>query len=258
MYIDIHSHILPGIDDGARSLQESDSMLDTYASLGFSTVVATPHVTIEDIGYQGSISDDLMRQVRPATTAFSISIQRAGEIRLDPGIAAEPHLLRGYTLDGSRYLLVDFSSGSWPFYAEDTLFQIQMQGFTPILAHPERYGWSTDQRYLATDLVSRGVLLQVTLGSMTGTFGKSAAMNARALLQAGLVHVLASDAHGPGTRLTAAGRGIEWTIKHYGEDAIEQFLIDAPKRILASEQVGPFVPAHRTGWQSTLRNLWPF
>lgn len=220
-------------------------MLATYADLGFGTVYATPHVTVEDIDTQGETADAVRAKLL-ANSDTDIEIVRAGELRLSPDVNTVGDLLGNYTLGDSRYLLVDFSSGVWPFYAEDALFQVQMLGYTPILAHPERYGWSSDQRALAPDLVGRGVLLQVTLGSFVGTFGKAAQSLAIDLLKSGLVHTVATDAHGPGSRLKAAARGMDWLRQNVGEDALDTLLIDLPQRILSGEDVPVFQPATRS------------
>lgn len=220
-------------------------MLATYADLGFGTVFATPHVTVDDIDTQGDTADTVLAEVLEGIET-DIKIIRAGELRLSPDVNTVADLLGNYTLGDSRYLLVDFASGVWPFYAEDALFQLQMLGYTPILAHPERYGWSSDQRSLAPDLVGRGVLLQVTLGSFVGTFGKAAQSLAIDLLKSGLVHTVATDAHGPGSRLKAAARGMEWLTQNIGADALDTLLIDQPLRILAGEDVTAFQPATRS------------
>lgn len=256
MFIDLHSHILPGIDDGAASPNESRSMLETYAELGFSTVVATPHTLLDRVSNEsirsgdaesspdmgGHVSPPLRADVREldeASKSRGITLLCGGEIRLTPDVHTAGDLLQRSTLGDSRAVLVDFPSGSWPFYAEDALFQLQLLGYTPVLAHPERY-WSDPEKIeIARNLVARGVLLQVTLGSVVGAFGKPAFTMAVHLLEAGLVHVVATDAHGIGPRLDSVARAIPWIELRYGSDALTALLAENPAAILANEEPQP-------------------
>lgn len=239
MYIDIHNHILPAIDDGARSIEESKVMIARYIDAGFSTVVATPHVVLPDSPLAQANRDDAFQQVLPCAQDAGLDLSSAAEVRLTPDVGADGSDPSAFTLGSSQYLLVDFSSGTWPFYAEDALFRVQTIGLAPILAHPERYGWFMEDVAKAKGLVDRGVLIQVTLGSFAGAFGSQARKMAIALLEQGLVHMVATDAHGPRGRMDSAIAGLDWIRSTYGEPTVSTLLHENPAAMLSGEQIDP-------------------
>lgn len=239
MYTDIHNHILPALDDGSRTLEESEVMIDRYISAGFTTVVATPHMAIREAQSARDERANAMEYLlQPAATA-GLDLRFAGEIRLTPEIGPSDVDLFDYTFGGSRYLLVDFPSGSWPFYAEEALFRVQMLGLTPILAHPERYGWTSEDLPKAVGLVDRGVVLQLTLGSFVGAFGNGARKLAISMLETGMAHIVATDAHGAAGRMDSAFAGMDWLRTTYGEAALTSLLQLNPAAVLANEAIEP-------------------
>lgn len=230
--IDIHSHLLPGIDDGAPSLQVSLDMLDAYVANGFRTVAATPHLMGRlDAAYEAAVRE-AFAQVEPHARERGISLVRGFEVRLGPNL---PDQLRGgdpITLDDSNVILLDLPFTEWPLYADATLFGVQAAGFRVVLAHPERYPSLQDDPSRAQGLVDRSIVLEVTIGSLSGAFGKRAKRCAEALLELGVVQVVATDAHSAGHRMAAVPAGMERLRELLGPDQVRRLTIEAPAMLL--------------------------
>ncbi|HBY94074.1 MAG TPA: hypothetical protein DEP84_08950, partial [Chloroflexi bacterium] len=198
--IDLHCHILPAVDDGPPDWKTSLEMVRIAAEDGITVMAATPH----DVGWQGPkpprilvpfLVAQLNRRVRQA--GLDIKVVAGMEALIDPGLAARVDAGTVLRLSSSRYVLVELPFSLWPQFTEAALFQLQVRGYRPILAHVERYQAVQAQPERLMDLVSRGIMLQVTGHSLTGLFGKDVRATAEQLLEANLVHLLASDCHTP-------------------------------------------------------------
>jgi protein-tyrosine phosphatase len=196
--IDIHSHILPGLDDGAGSLEESLAMARLAVADGIRTVVATPHVVT---GLYSNSREAILAAVAQLQKALQengidLTILPGAEYRLEPDLPRR--LARGELMtinDTGRYLLVEPPATLLPGYTRQVLYELQLRGLTPIIAHPERNAGFTKEPSRLHELVTGGALVQITAGSLTGLLGSRAAANARAFLKQGCVHFIASDAH---------------------------------------------------------------
>lgn len=246
-FIDMHNHLLPGMDDGSSSLHETERMLSWYASHGFDIVVATPHYESATHGQWSTQFQLVYPEVRELANEHGIRVVAGAEMRLTPTILRDD--IR--TIGETRYVLVDFPSGVWPFYAEESIYRLQTYGYSPILAHPERYGSAPDSNALFRSLVDRGVLLQVTMASFTGLFGRTTRNLAIDLLEAGIVHIVATDAHGGGARLESAERALTWLGKEYGQEVLDTLLYQNPLRILQNQDVEPVRVASNRGTDIT-------
>ena len=254
--IDLHLHLLPGIDDGAQSIDESQAMLAGLRELGFRSVVATPHLL------DRLHSEDQWRiaaahaEVAAAAAAYGVNVALGYEVALTPDLPARLAAGEPVTLAGSRAILVELPVVGWPTYTESALFALQTAGYRPLLAHPERYAAVQQEPDLALDLVSRGILLQVTLGSFVGLFGKRAQKLAELLLRQQAIHILASDAHSAGHRLTAVAQARRRVVHLAGERAALALIDDNPRALLADLPL-PDVPAPRAangrGWRHKLK-----
>lgn len=250
--IDLHSHLLPKIDDGAPSLDVSIAMLDAYVANGFRTVATTPHLTERlDRAYAAAVRD-AFAQVDPHARERGISLVRGFEIRLAPGV---PEWLRRrdpIALEGTEAVLVDLPFSDWPLYADSTLFAAQTAGYRVLLAHPERYPAIQDDPARADELVDRGIALQVTIGSFSGAFGKRAKRTAESLLERGVVQLLATDAHSAGHRMAAVPSGLERIRALIGEDGVRQLLVEAPAMLLNGDPLPPPVHLPARTWRDRL------
>ena len=194
MTVDLHSHILPGVDDGARDDAMSLEMLRIAAADGIRTIVATPHAdrTDRDRIIRGVVALNALAQ----DDALDITILPGSELRASNDLAG--HFRAGLvsTINQTRYMLVEMPlAGSWPAYVSQVMFDLEIAGAWPILAHAERYPAIQQHPALVADLVDLGVVIQINANSLTGEAGKRARKTAELLLTARLAHVIASDAH---------------------------------------------------------------
>ncbi len=231
--IDLHLHILPDVDDGPGTLDESRDMLRLATSFGFSTLVATPHL-------QSRISDDYLElvdeayaQLRPHADASGIELKRGFEVRIDPGLPAWLRAGDPVALGSSHTVLVELPFSGWPTFTEHVLFEVQAAGFTPLLAHPERYTAAMEDPDLLLNLHERGVLFQVTTGSVSGLFGRGAKTLSELLLRRGAVDILASDAHSAGRRFVSVTEGLARATELVGEQRVRELTVLNPAALLA-------------------------
>jgi protein-tyrosine phosphatase len=236
--IDLHSHILPSIDDGARNIGESVGIARAAARDGTTVIAATPHVrsdyptSPEQIltGVE-SLNGVLAREQVPVRVVpgAEISLSRLRELDEDD--------LAGYALAGNpRFVLVEFPYRGWPENLIDEILRLRSAGVTAVLAHPERN--DVLQRHVSRIefAVAAGALVQVTGGSLTGDAGRASRRTARNLLGRRLCHLLASDVHGPNVRRTHLGAA-----RHsVGDDELARWLTeDVPGAILNHEDLPP-------------------
>jgi len=197
LYVDIHSHILPGIDDGSSSLEESIAMLKSMQEAGYKKVITTPHIMADVYRNSPAIINERLSYLKNElkNSGINIEIEAAAEYYLDDGFIKQ--LESGDVLTfGSNYLLFETSYVDRPLNMEDMIFEIQSFGYTPVLAHPERYRYIKDFALEYNRLKELGVLFQLNLNSLIGGYGKDAKKKAEFLINSGLISFLGSDAHG--------------------------------------------------------------
>lgn len=200
--IDLHNHLLPGVDDGARTIDVTRRMLDRFAQLGYQTIVATPHLHDRlDPAYRATLGERLDVVAREAR-ATGLTVRGGYEVFLTPDVPRRLAEGETSTLAGTRSILVELPFVGWPAYTETAIFSLQAAGYRPILAHPERYQAVQKDPRLALELARRGVLLQLTLRSLVGS-SRQIQRTSAGLLAAGAIALVASDAHGDDHRLAA-------------------------------------------------------
>lgn len=233
--IDLHSHVLPGLDDGAASLEESLGIARAAAADGTVALAGTPHVREVDYPTAPEAMEHALGAVRAAVAAdgIEIAILGGGELALDRLGALSNDDLRRFGLGGSaRYVLLEMPYLDWPLELRDRAFELQLRGFTPVLAHPERNPAVQEQPALLAELVQAGVLVQLTAASVDGRGGRRAQKTASVLLDAGLAHLIASDAHAPSVREV----GLSSAVAALGDPALATWLTtDVPAAIVAGE-----------------------
>ncbi len=232
---DIHCHILPELDDGPDNLADSLEMARIAAADGFQCVIATPHeARVVAAGGKESL-ERRVQAYRVALASHQIPLEMAMgvEYLLTMDLVQQAKQRDAITLNGSRYLLVEIDFFQYPSFCDEALFQIQMAGYVPILAHPERQDNIQEKPELLEGLVRRGVLSEVTAGSVLGSFGSQAQRSAQRLLADGLVHFIASDAHsrrGPRTPVMAEAR--DAVARLVGEEAAHAMAVLNPRAVL--------------------------
>ncbi|UOQ50318.1 tyrosine protein phosphatase [Gracilibacillus caseinilyticus] len=201
--IDIHCHILPGIDDGAKHTEESVQMAKIAVSQGITTIIATPHHLN---GSYDNYKDDIISAVDQLNTrlqeeAIPLTILPGQETRINGDMVTD--LEEGNLLplnENSGYLFVELPSNHVPRYTTQLMFDLQLQGIKPIIVHPERNKEIMENPNILYDLVSNGTLTQLTAASIAGKFGKKIKKLSLQLIEANLTHFIASDAHNTRTR----------------------------------------------------------
>ena len=237
---DLHAHILPGVDDGSRAPEETLEMSRVAAETGTKIILATPHrkdVTEESsVAHIRRLTADM--NVQNAEHGIDVSLVLGMENHLDEALPSEIDAGRALLMNGSRYVLVEMPFFGRPEFIERTLFEVQDMGLTPVLAHPERIeAFQQDVKLLAM-FVQRGMLSQITSGSVVGTWGEEVKRFTHDLLDRRLAHVIASDTHSPtGLRSPKLGVGMEVATSIVGSDYARAMVVDTPLAILEDRPV---------------------
>ena len=194
--IDMHSHLIPGIDDGSRSMDETIAMLAKFESLGYKKIITTPHIMQEVYPNTSEIINQGLKQVQETAKSLglSIEIEAAAEYYFDD------HLIelikhKDILSFGQNYVLVEFSFHTPPIFEDQLFFEMQMAKYKPVLAHFERYPYFHDSLDKAKEYREKGVNIQVNLNSFTGHYGPQVRKQAEKLIDANLVDFVGSDCH---------------------------------------------------------------
>lgn len=240
--IDIHCHMLPLVDDGAESLDEALEMARMAADSGVSAVIATPHCNLPFAQDQNYKTDEFSRRF----TLFQRSLALSGiPLRVYPGAEIlctpeVPRLLREgklLTLAGGPYVLVEFFFDESADYIDDMLAAIAEQGYIPVLAHPERYEAVQRNPAIAQRWFHTGYIIQLNKGSILGRLGRRAQRCAYWLLERGLAHVVASDAHSAQSRTPRMEELEQLLYELCGVNYAHILLRENPERILRGQRV---------------------
>jgi protein-tyrosine phosphatase len=236
--IDLHSHILRGIDDGARTLEDSFEIARAAVSDGITVIAGTPHVRDDwptDAGVMENRVSELRAELEQA--GIPLDVCGGGEIAMDWLARLPVEELRRFGLAGNpNYLLVETPYYGWPLGLPDALFSLRASGITPVLAHPERNAEVQLRPETLVPLVQSGVLIQVTAASVDGRIGRRAQECGLRLVQQGLVHMLASDAHHASVRAV----GMAEAAQAVGGGPLAEWLTrEVPAAIVGDTQVPP-------------------
>jgi len=236
--IDLHSHILPGVDDGAKDASVALAMLEIAVSDGIKGMVATPHV-------DKAVWLPQWQEIVDSCTALAAEARRAGlSIELFPGaeVAVQPDnldLLIGpgpYCINGGRYILVELPALQIPSYTDEFFFVLQTRGLFPILAHPERNLEIARKPEVLRNWIAKGLLLQVNATSITGQMGRRAKGFANWLLQQDMVHCISSDAHGIRSRRPLLTEALASVASQVGVERAGQIAVNSAK-IVSGEEI---------------------
>jgi len=194
--IDLHSHLIPGIDDGSKTMQESMILLKGLSALGYEKVITTPHIMLDSYRNTPQIIKEGLHALRQSAKEeeIDIEIEAAAEYYLDDGFynlleQGDMMIIKG------EYLLFETSYVSKPLALEEMIFEIGAAGYKPLMAHPERYRYIKDPKKEYGRLKELGVMFQVNLNSFGGHYGKSAKALAHFLSKEGMISFLGSDVH---------------------------------------------------------------
>ena len=245
--IDIHSHLLPGVDDGSPSIEVSVRVLTKFAAQGLQVLVCTPHL---DASRSATAPYDEYQQILAGLRAAAppdVELRQGWEIMLDaPGAdLTAPEL----ALSGSRALLVEFARGGVPRGGSAELRRIIRSGRTPILAHPERYfGCTLD---MVREWREMGTVIQTDVSVLLGR-GVPADF-ARSMLEHGMIDILASDNHGDERSLAVAR---DWLVERNGEAQVDLLTRINASRVLANEDPVPVPPLRTQGLLGAVKRIF--
>jgi protein-tyrosine phosphatase len=235
--VDIHSHVLYGVDDGARTLEDSVAMVRLAAEHGTTDLVATPHanpkyrfdpqIVKERLAEISAASDHVLRL--HSGCDFHLSYDNIQDAIANPG---------KYSINQHHYLMVEFSDLLIFHNTAEIFLRLQDAGMIPVITHPERNGLLRQRADQIAGWVAGGACVQVTAQSVLGEFGQRAADFARTLLDRRLVHFLASDGHDCEHRPPRLDLAQEWVKEHYGEELAEALCATNPRATLTGESLG--------------------
>jgi protein-tyrosine phosphatase len=236
--LDLHTHILHGLDDGAPTLDDSVAMARAAVADGISLVAATPHVR-DDYPTHPSQMERLVAELQStlATESVPLEIRPGGEIALDRLGAIDDEQLRRFGLAGNpKYLLLEFPYYGWPLALATRIFELRGKRIDTVIAHPERNAEVQAEPERLRPLVDQGAFVQLTAASLDGRLGRGARTTALRLLELELAHLVSSDAHAPDVR----GIGMSAACEAVGDDGLSRWLTeDMPAAIVAGERLPP-------------------
>lgn len=236
--IDLHSHILPGLDDGVETIEAARALAREAAAAGVRAIAATPHVrddyptTVAQMeGGVASLRADFARE------GIAIEVLTGGEVAVEWVQKLDVADLRRFTLAGNmRHVLLETPYFDWTAAVDAAAHSLLSLGLVPVVAHPERNRHIQERPERLRPLVEDGALVQVTAGSLDGRLGRSAARSAKRIVDLGLAHLVASDAHAPAVRQV----GFAEAARAVGDDELARWLtVDVPEAVTAGGDPPP-------------------
>jgi protein-tyrosine phosphatase len=234
--VDIHSHILPGLDDGAKSPEVAVAMLRLAAESGTTDIVATPHANLQ-FTFDPELIERKITELQAAAGPlprihrgcdFHLTLENIQDALVHPG---------KYAINHKSYLLVEFSELLIPRTTQEIFDRFQNVGLTPIVTHPERNALLHARLDQMQSWVENGALIQVTAQSLLGGFGRSAKSIAVELMNRNLVHFIASDAHDTTHRPPVLREAYQQVARIWGESRAETLFVTAPQAVIAGEDM---------------------
>ena len=243
--IDLHCHILPGVDDGAKTPEESVEMARLAGRDGIRTIVATPHLFKgnegpPDFGLLEGRTEALKKALDEG--GVEVAIKRGGEVHIGHSLVAEVNRHRGdLVIDGGAYMFVEFP----PYHVypgvRNLFFELLSLGVVPIIAHPERNSVFARNPEILYDLVQAGALVQANRGSFMGVYGRTAEAAAVRLLEHNLVHFIGSDGHDTVSLPPLLADAVERVGQMIGKEKAGALVNDNPRAVLENKDI-PYLP----------------
>lgn len=241
--IDLHSHLLPGVDDGAADVAESLAGLSSFRDEGVSALVVTPHfeasLQLRPAEFAARIEsiDRAWAALAPVASDCGLTVFRGVELRLD--MASPDARDARLRLAGGPFVLCEFAWFTIPPRSDRVIATLRRDGWTPVIAHPERYSGMDEDQDVVDRWIDAGAYLQVNGGSLLGRYGETARAVAANLLRSGRVHFVASDFHARGAPRVREYRSA--LARHVGEAGATMLTVTNPARLLRGEPPEPVV-----------------
>lgn len=235
--IDLHCHILPGIDDGASDLSVSLLMARMMVAQGITHAACTSHILPGLYHNTGPGIREATQRLQEVLDheAIPLMLVAGADIHMTPNFVAGLRSGQLLTIADSRYVLVEPPHHTAPPQIEDFFFNLAVAGYVPILTHPERLSWVPSRYPIIKKLVQSGVWMQITAGSFAGAFGRNALYWAQRMLDEGCVHLIATDAHDVERRPPDLAAGRDLVAKRVGPEEAQRLVFTRPMGVLQDE-----------------------
>ena len=237
--IDIHSHILPNIDDGSRSIDETFNLIREAKNVGFDAIVSTSHYM--EGYYETNVPERevWVKAIYENLQAKNIDINLflGNEIYMSENIIKLLEDRKASTINDTSYVLFELPLNAEPLNLYDTIYEMQQYKLVPILAHPERYSFVQREPELVYDLVEKGVLMQANYGSIIGQYGKKAQMIVRKFFEGNMIHMLGSDVHRQNTRYPKIPQILSELNSLIGEEKLEELTTTNPNLVIHNKRI---------------------
>lgn len=240
--VDIHCHIIPQVDDGSNSFEETMKMAKQAERLGYTKIVATPHYIDTDVKFTADFIQDSVNKLNVEFEKNNI------DIKMYPGneifFTNDMHTLlvdeKALKIGDTRYVLFEFPMfNSKPLNMKNEVYNLIASGYIPIIAHPERYIFTKDAYSDFMELIDMGALMQINLGSISGTYGKLAKKNVKKLLKKNMVHFIATDSHNSERVYDMFDKCMKKIRKIIGSEKL-YFILGNGEKMLRDEEVEKF------------------
>jgi protein-tyrosine phosphatase len=258
--IDLHCHLLPGIDDGAKDIDMSLAMARMAVADGITVTACTPHILPGVYNNSGPAIIAAIGRLQEALKRAGIPLRlvEGADAHIAPNLADQLRAGEALTINRTRYLLLEPPHHVVPPRMEDLIFGLQTAGYVPIITHPERLSWIEKHFSLIQRLVNSGNLMQLTAGSFLGRFGRRPRYWAERMLDEGLCHVLATDAHNQEQRPPQMAEARDMIARRLGDEEANNLVMTRPLAILknanpielAPTPSRPAAPAPQSGWKT--------
>ena len=233
--IDFHSHILPGIDDGSRSIEQTIRMLKEAKEAGFTKIISTSHY-IE--GYYESDEaerTELLNEVQKNISGIELYL--GNEIYITNNMINLIQNKKASTINNSKYVLFEFPLSAKSMNDKEVVYRLIENGFVPIIAHPERYSYVQDNPEYIEELAEMGALFQANYGSIIGMYGKKAEKTLKKLLKNDLIRFFGTDSHRIDQVYTKMPKILKKLHKFLSDEEIEEFTVINPQKVLNNEDI---------------------
>lgn len=237
--IDIHSHILPGIDDGSRSFEESIEIIKKAYDNGVTDLVVTPHYIVgSEFMVNNSEKRKLLTKLKGLLKKekIDINLYLGNEVFVENNMPALKKASKIATINGSKYLLFELPLNYTFNGLNDVIFDLRNKGFIPIIAHPERYAFLKENPSLIEDLIDKGALFQANIGSFTGLYGKRSKEISLLFLKHHVITFVGSDVHHKSNKFYDSIEEVKKLMKKYiSDEEIEDLFVNNARKVLNKE-----------------------
>lgn len=231
--IDMHSHILPGIDDGSKNLEETYSLIEEAKKAGFSGIVLTSHYME---GYYEE-EEHTRKELMDKLNVEDIHIYIGSEIYISDSMVELINSKKASSINNSRYILFEMPFNTKPMNIYEVVYELLQYKYVPILAHPERYTFVQKEPDIIYELIEKGVLMQANYGSIIGQYGKKAQLIVKKFLESNIIHFLGSDVHRINTVYPKMKQILKILKDLIGEENLHKLTTVNPNKVINNEEI---------------------